>query len=520
MMYEKIRIKKNKAFWCCLLVLTISFFVAKANDSFDQFADFDVDLDSMDAFDKASPRRDVKTQEDIDSDLILAMTSIEKVVTGSIWNNTRGPSGRDILYLLPYKISALERGGFAVNLFFNMTDNMNVGVKNLLNTEALALDELAELVTELPSGSLGAPLGEAELASLLALFKKITLQERKLGGMIQFGFIKGPFTVQLNTSLHMAERNFWLNPEDQESISAMIKSDGGNRFSEDELKRFRYGLGDTRLKFGLNTLNMTNLQTDFGCEAIIPTSRFSYSGRYKTTASQSIDSLESFSNDLFTVLRGVRDYLINPRMGNNGHFGLGFYMEAKANVFHNLANVWTRISYDKLLPAEEDCLLMHKKTLNDDALKQIENRLSATHFGTDEYNDLIKEFRQTSSDFTKEKLFPTVFRTTVYPGDVFNAVFAISSDIKKMRFTLGYDFYAQQAGRIRKIHNTNVTLDQLLVEDAQSLLAYQHKIFTEALYIKKYKRCDMGFGLGGDMTIASQGIGKDWTAYAKLTASF
>jgi hypothetical protein len=128
--------------------------------------------------------------------------------------------------------------------------------------------------------------------------------------------------------------------------------------------------------------------------------------------------------------------------------------------------------------------------------------------------------RQVGSDFVKQYLFPSSYLTTVYPGGVFNGVLAASTDIKKMRLSLGYDFYLQQSEKIKKIHNTNVTLEQLRVEDAQAPLVYQHKVFAEALYLKKFKRCNMAWGLGGDVTVASSGIGKDWTAYAKLTASF
>jgi hypothetical protein len=62
---------------------------------------------------------------------------------------------------------------------------------------------------------------------------------------------------------------------------------------------------------------------------------------------------------------------------------------------------------------------------------------------------------------------PNLYRDTVYPGGVFNGVLAASTDIKKMRFSLGYDFYLQQAEKIKKLHNTNTTLDQLRIEDAQ-----------------------------------------------------
>ncbi len=515
-MINMMRLQKGiRGFFCICLFLS-SFLIAQGDGALSQFADFDIDVSTVDVFDKIQSTRRVPAA---DKALVDTMVNLEGAVKDSIWHNTKAPTGRDILYLLPYKISALERGGFAFNLFFNMTNKMNVGVKSLLNPEAVNLDRLAsDIIPFLPKGTINASLGANELASLLALFKEITLQERKIGAMIQFGFIKGPFTVQIHTPIHMTERNFWLSPQDRQSISRMLKSDDSSSFSDDELIRFRYGAGDTRLKIGLNTVNMPNFQTDLGVETIIPTSRFAYTGRYKTASTQDVETAESFGKNLFNVLRGVRDYMLDPRMGNNGHFGFGCYMEAKANVFHNLANIWTRFSYDRLIPGEEERLIMHKKTVADGALAALDGKM-ADEKGVESIA-LMKQFRQTSSKFVEERLFPRVYTTTVSPGGIFNAVFAISTDIKKMQFSLGYDFYTQQAELIKKVHNTNATLDELRIDDAQSLRVYQHKVFTEALYIKKLKRCDMGFGLGGDMTVASQGIGQDWTAYAKITTSF
>ena len=507
--------KKIGIFCVSCLCLFVSLF---GDDALDQLANFDIDLGTVTKLEKNQLTRAVPPIEKEEGKLYAAFDALKDIVTAPLWYNTKAPSGRDILYLLPYKISSLERGGFAFNLFFNMTDDMNVGAQNLLNTDALNKQWLSLVVEELTKDNLKISLNEAELSSLLSLFKKITLQERKLGGVIQAGFVKGLFTVQLNTSVHMAERNFWLNNADRQSIKSYMK--GGGTFSDEELIRYRYGLGDTRVKVGLNTLNMANFQIDVGFESIVPTSRFSYVPRYKTLTHQTIENVETFAADLFNVLRGVRDYLINPRMGNNGHFGFGFYVESKANVFRNLVNVWTRLSYDQLLPAEEDRLMLSKQTVTNKDLADAVQKVRNAAAGQPEETAAMVILRQVGSDFVKQYLFPSSYLTTVYPGGVFNGVLAASTDIKKMRLSLGYDFYLQQSEKIKKIHNTNVTLEQLRVEDAQAPLVYQHKVFAEALYLKKFKRCNMAWGLGGDVTVASSGIGKDWTAYAKLTASF
>jgi hypothetical protein len=509
-------VKKEIIFFLIIFFYLSTCCAVNGKEDIEVLADNNIDLVMLENYEKTQPKRTPPVENNPEYNLYTTLELLNETVSEPLWYNTKTPSGRDILYLLPYKISSLEQGGMAFNLFFNMTDNMNVGAKSLLNTDALNKEWLSIISKELTDNNLKMSLGEAEITSLLSLFKKITLQERKLGCVLQAGFVKGPFTVQLNTSLHIAERNFWLSNSDRQSISTLINSDQGGGFSDDELVRFRYGAGDTRVKIGLNTLNKPHFQIDVGCESIIPTSRLSYAPRYKTTTNQNINNPQSFASDLVNVLRGVRDYLIAPRMGNNGHFGFGCYMEGKASILRGLVNMWTRLSYDKLLPTEEDRLVLYKQTV---FKGDVAAALDAFNHGPTT-DAMVQQLSKIGSDFRDQYLFPKSFLTTVYPGGVFNGVLAISTDIKKMRFSLGYDFYMQQAEKIKKIHNTNAIINQLRIEDAQASLVYQHKLFTEALYLKNFKRCELGLGLGGDVTIACQGIGKDWTAYAKLSASF
>ena len=46
-----------------------------------------------------------------------------------------------------------------------------------------------------------------------------------------------------------------------------------------------------------------------------------------------------FSIGLILLITGCekyeRDNLIDPRLGNNGHYGLGCYVESKISLFHN-----------------------------------------------------------------------------------------------------------------------------------------------------------------------------------------
>lgn len=482
----------------------------------DQIGLSNIDLSDIDGIE--DDVQNVHNEEDLtktrmdDIQLQTAAQVLGTYIKQPIWQSTVYPQGRDILYHIPYKIAAIEYGGIAGNIFFNMTNRMHTSSSSLLGSLKGATLNGLKSVADLFLEDLVGPELAKDLSSVIPLFGEITLQERRGGVLFQGGFIKGPFSVQLHTSLQVAERNFYISKKRQDELTDLFsKYDEGGEFDKSELYYIRFGMGDTRLKFGMNTLNMTDFQNDVGFECIIPTSLFSHSPKINADPSGIIDDIssnEALQDGITNVLKGMRDYLIDPRLGNGGHFGLGCYVESKADLFHRLLQLWMRASYDKLFPADEYRLFMYKQTVSAAYLEKIAN----------EGNPV--EIRRVLKPFIREYLLPTSFKSEVYPGGIFNFVLAASTQIKKMGFAIGYDYYSQQKESIEKIYNTNTSMLDLRVEATQAERVEQHKVFAEGLYIKKYKRCDLGVGLGGDTAIYSRGIGNDWTVYFKIAASF
>ena len=470
----------------------------------------DIDLSDIDMIED-DKKDSTQTRMD-DLQLQTAAQVLADYIKNPIWQSTVAPQGRDILYHIPYKIAAIEYGGIAGNVFFNMTNRMHTSSSSLMGELQGATLKGLQSVADLFLEDLVGEEYAKDLSSVIPLFGEITLQEHRGGVLFQGGFIKGPFSVQLHTSLQVAERNFYISKKRQRELTELFsKYDDGGEFDESELYYIRFGMGDTRLKLGMNTLNMTDFQNDFGFECIIPTSLFSHSPKIDADPSGIIDDIssnEALQEGITDVLKGMRDYLIDPKLGNGGHFGFGCYMESKADLFHRLLQLWMRASYDKLFPADEYRLFMFKQTVTPAYLKTVADA-----------GDPI-EIRRVLKPFIQEYLLPTSFKSDVHPGGIFNFVFAASIEIKKMRFAIGYDYYAQQKESIDKIYNTNISMSDLNVENTQAGSVEQHKVFAEALYVKKYKRCDLGMGLGGDTAIYSRGIGDDWTVYLKVAASF
>lgn len=429
--------------------------------------------------------------------LIVTMIKLANINT-PVWKHTKAPVGRDILYHIPHKMASIEYGGASASLFFNMTDNMRVSANSLIQFDQF--NGVVELLTNAASVK--------ELPTFISLFRKTSIQEHKSGILFQGGVTRGPFSLQLITALQLVERNFWLSNEDQLAIKHMILQfdptlDIGNR----EGMKIAGGLGDTKLKAGINTLNMNSFQVDLGTELILPTSALSYVPHMKLAPEATPTTVKELLDQSFEMIKGVRDYILEPRVGNNGHLGLGFYLESKIGLFHDTANAWFRLSYDKFFNANERRLFLHKKILTLDALE-------AT--GPDSKD--VKAIYQ----YLQQYAVPSGFKVTVEPGGVFNAIASVNVNIGKYaKYALGYDFYLQQEENILDLKDTHIQLQDLDVDKTQQRTVNQHKLYTELMYLKPLKQMDMSFGGGGDVTVAStSNIGHDWTIYLKCASSF
>ncbi len=483
---------KKKFLKIFYITLLISNILDKNNLNSMNFSSFDdsINLDdisiSPDLFDNIDTSKiQTKAYDDMFEKLSPIIVNIET----PLWYKTKPPRGRDVLYLMPHRISGLEYGGALCNLFFNFTNKMDFSTDETLMLDAnkTALDEFTQtMITE---------LGASDASALIPLFKKLTIQERKIGGLFQLAFIKSAFKFEIDTSLLFSERNFWLTQKDQNRIKQMFAGDD-SKFEAGELIKTSFGMGDTRIKLGLNSLNMTNFQVDVGFEGILPTSKFTTGPRLKIYDI----NLDNMINDIPYLLQSIRDNLITPQLGNYGHFGLGCFFESKIDMFHNSIHLWNRVSFDNLFAATEERLIPSKQTI------------ATPYFGgTPEQN----------TEFIKEYIFPPAYKITLKPGDIINFVTYLSFEIEKYwNVGFGYDFYHQQREIFQEIDTRGEDINSLRIEDAASPNAEQHKIFVQGNYIKKQKDWDLILGFGGDYTIASKNLGLDWTIFLRLGASF
>ncbi len=499
------------------------------NDDFMSLDDdsFMFDLNDIRRFEADNPNLVRKVQADTLTAKLADAFSF--AITKPLWQHTQTPKGRDPLYLLPYKIGAIEYGGVSARLFYNMTNRMHVSASSFLDLESI--DKffvekilIPKILEEVDANA----ISSKEVFSLLPLFLGMTLQERRTGLLLQGGFTRGPFNIQLHTSLHLAARNFWLGKKDRaEAQKITDQLFPGQQMDDDEFYIIRMGFGDTRLKFGLNTLNMTNFKTDVGLEVIMPTSLFTRSRSIATSVSLDVTNEETLTKTGGNILQGTRDLLLEPKLGNGGHFGLGFFMESKIGIFNNIAEIWTRFSFDKLFNNDQYRLIMSRVTSEFATREKLRETLNNATVETPtvpktglEKSEHTDEMARRLGKFIPQFIFPGAYNVEIRPGGVFNAIFGVKIKTKKWEYAFGYDFYARQRERIEKLYNTSVDMTTLRIQDAETPTVEQHKFFSETTFIKKQRNSILRFGWGSDMTLHAHNIGYDWTVFFKVGASF
>ncbi len=433
-------------------------------------------------------------------DFLRLLQIVLRQIEEPIWQHTKPPKGRDVLYLIPHKFTAIKYGRLDLNLLYNQTHKMNVTLRDLINLDSKVVKVMDLLKLLIQNQN----ITSEQASQLVPLFTKAIIQERKGAALLQAGVSYKYFNIQLHTSFQASERNFWISKRDLQIIEDMFEGED-QTFDKKELYKIKYGLGDTRLKLGLNTLNTGGFQFDVGFEGILPTAQ-----------KQELPNVDnsylpydepSLKKWMIENLRAIRDNLINPQLGNNGHFGFGFFIESEIDLFHESLKLWNRFSIDNIFEANEDRLILFKQTITNKELAEIP------------IND--PELPNAISRFIRENVFPPPFNVTIKPGSILSFITNFSFNInKKWLWGVGYDLYIQDAEDIKKINDTKVNPYELRIEGAQTPRAIQHKIFSETNYSIKKRSYDLIVGLGADMTFSSRNIGRDWTVYLRIGAGF
>ncbi len=427
--------------------------------------------------------------------------NLSKSIQTPLWKNTRLPHSRDVLYLFPNDVMFAEKNSLAFSPFFNMTKNVHPALSGFIDlniNEQAAIDVIEQALLILPGAD---AITAQELFNLLPLFGKISVQERRNGLYFRKSFVHRCFEAELTTSPFVfCERNFWLNQKDQAVINEIGNTlFPGRKLDQNKFVRMRFGVGDTRIKLGLKPLDLPKIKTSVGASLILPTGSIGHQSRLNPINIHS-NNLIQFS---YPAIINIRDYLLDAQLGNAGHFSLGIYAKSKVTLFKDLADFYWELSYDKLLPATEDRLMLYNTTTTPASLNGTSSDLLAI---------------QALQVFIPQYIIPLPFSTKVQPGDIFNATAGLNVGVNRWHWLLGYNYYLQQKETFKKIYNTN-DISKIRINDATIGSTDQHKIFWETTYTKPLKKTDLLISWGTNFTVRSRGLGNDWTSYCKFGAA-
>lgn len=437
-----------------------------------------------------------------EDDILDVLRQVD-LVNDPLWRRTFFARTRDALYLMPHArmIGKQRNSGVNIRTFFNKTTGITFP---FLDSCSLSLNrENIEIIINLAqdaiAGALGLPAGTTidadSLFNILPRLNDLSIEGRKSGYTLEYYHKLGALTLGFESSLLLTERNAFASDRVQQEVKALaIEALGGgplppSDFDEvREFARIKIGLGDTRLSAGLQLIDRSRFYLNLGTSVIIPTGNRGIlrDGRFKKPS-----ELES-NNALDFVINPPRELLLVPRLGHQGHFGVGCAAESKLSLFDNTVDIRARVAYDHLFSGEERRLAMFKKRL--------------------------PPLEATVDQFRKQYLIPTEVSLQIYPGGIFTGLIGLDYHWGDFMFTAGYDFYLQQREDFGKISGGCFDPSELKLPCAMQGTVQEHHGTIAVHYTKKSN--GMLFGIGGDWTLQASGSANSWTVFAQLSIPF
>lgn len=383
-----------------------------------------------------------------------------------------------------------------------------------------------------------AVLIDIDIPEVIELFKPIKLQERRFGLMLGAGMPVSRFYLSAYTPLYYQERNFFLTKAEIDRIQRspfFVDSTGSD---EEEARAFlikhllsdRVGLGDMRLSCLYNMYNSCSIDLWGGVEFTVPTAVTFHNGILGGTYSKSQAPVTNFNfkrlfelglcsdqDDMTSKNEAIemgKDFAIGAldrltsnlcdrSLGNGGHFGIAPAVDLTWHMC-SWARFYTKAAIEYLCPKTEDRFYIISKT--------------DSEFDRD-YTD--PELANANLAFLNQQainmLYPYVISTKVQPGLLVKYRAEMQLDFCWVRLVGGYDFWSQQQEKISIACPFQQKVD--LCRGIKPA-AYQHKLYGMVDFQFPCGQMDLRLGLRGAGTVASRGIGKDFTAAVDITWSF
>lgn len=376
------------------------------------------------------------------------------------------------------------------------------------------------------------------------LFKKFTVQERRFGALFSAAYTvenPQPIVLGINVPLAYHERNHFITEHEVERIENELGSPEGepgeqHAFEDAHFISDRLGIGDTRLTIDTVLHKSPYLQAVGGLFCTVPTAITFATGVIRGRAFHPVQprplfdlsllldddarengtlhtQLEKF---LLAALDNINSILLNTRLGNGGHFGLGAALYLKSPLYLIVNRPWaqnfklkSRYSFEYLFPADETRYFIMCSDLHD--------------FDNRDFNDET----QTANNFDfltqtlTNRLFPFSFPTRVSPSPIMRSTSQLEYSNGRFTWVFGSDTWIQPQERLRLSPVCSSTVTHPLNEHiAKKPFAYQGRLFTSLAYNYIGQNSIWTGNLFIDQAISGKGIGYDFTIAVGIYGTF
>ena len=401
-------------------------------------------------------------------------------------------------------------------------------------------------------------LDQTNIDGLLNLFKNFTVQQRRIGAMLHAWRQWQHVELRMLLPFYYIERNNFARPAEQAELEARfgaLDPDTQEKFQKNYLISDKIGFGDFRFEadyalyktddFTFRVGAFTTLPIAFAFKKGIQGSSFIENNKTQPTFDlQSIFNLLPDDFDFSSItdqdkqtlyeivvgdmckrkngfFLGVLDrlsaMLVDTKLGNDQHLGVGFMIRARTLLSTFLYQFeWAkrfsfnnRLSLEFFAPANETRFFVYRNKASDFSSRDFDSDDPAVQAANLEFlqEELVNKF------------YPFAVKTKVQPGVVFRWLSRYCFCGEVWDLTIGSDFWLQ-ADETFESFCTSQPLDRLDIEHGKIPFAYQSKIFGS--FALKWERPTHAwlFGVNAEGTIWHKGIGKDWTVSLNIEANF
>ncbi len=457
-----------------------------------------------------------------------------------IYQQTSPIRNRPILeypFTLPYGFDLRDNNSLTFQFFYNTCshknftkDSTSLGSYFLLGNPA-RIAEL-EFIDDLSGDD-----NVANLAKALVLFDPATVQENRMGGVLESHVIHNNTVLTVQLPVLYAERNLYLTPSQKAAISisslgGMLATDGvdENDFIYKHIVMDQFGIGDLKFKAMYEIHATDTFDIDLGGFVILPTATALKQGMIGTWFDQNNDRayLDLATIDLSAPLTtqnqdDVVDFflaaidklssnILNCPLGNNGHVVIA----PSINFDWYFARHWqfsNDFSLQVPLPGQEQRFYQKVQS----QAEFLNNYNAAFEEGATDPIFFVNYVNTQLQDL----FFPYVFPTMVFPGIVFNSTNQIAYEFNACNFYIGSNFWYQGPEHLKSFPNIQNNQDYSYeYAQAAAASAAQEKLFAKVSYNLDSTNYSWSLSAYGDITVWNSGIGNDFTLGISVDGKF